>query len=342
MANRAPPAAARPLGIGRPTLLLAWAKVLRRLRWVTHPITVFVFLQIVWLAITLIWVIWFVGEQAEIAQLAQRFGRQYFDNSTAIAILVVGCVLLGVILVGTIVLFVFGQRQSYLIRQQRSFVSSVTHELKSPLASLQLSFETIGSRRLDEQTTDRVLGMIQTDIDRLRRLVDQILIAGRLDRGIGLDDEAHAVNIGELATSIMEKMTYLDPEATKRLVLAGELDLTVEAPRSALSLILGNLLENALKYSPRGSPIEVLVTRTDRGIRISVSDKGLGLTKKDQRRIFRMFHRSDVAVRKAIPGTGLGLYIVRSVTKMLGGKVTAESPGHNQGATFHVDLRHAN
>src|SRR5262249_21348985 len=103
---------------------LTWPQILRRFRWLAHPTTVFVSLQIVWLAITLIWVIWFVGEQAEISQLAAKFGREYFEPGTALAILVVGCVLLGVLLVGLIVLFVVGQRQSAAAQQQRNFVSS--------------------------------------------------------------------------------------------------------------------------------------------------------------------------------------------------------------------------
>ena len=111
-----------------------------RLRWLTHPITIFVSLQIVWVAITVIWVIWFVSERAEINALAKRFGQEYFSTEITVAILVVGCILLGVILVGTIMLFVAGQRQTSAASQQRTFVSSVTHELKSPLASLQLAF----------------------------------------------------------------------------------------------------------------------------------------------------------------------------------------------------------
>lgn len=316
-----------------------WSRLMRRLRWMTHPITVFVSLQIVWLAITLIWVIWFVGEQAAISQLAKRFGREYFDSGTALAILIVGCVLLGMLLVGTIVLFVFGQRQTMAARQQRIFVSSVTHELKSPLASLQIGFETLHLRKLSEEAQARVMGMIQVDIERLRRLIDQILVAGRLDRGARLfDEEVQTVNVSELLDRIVESLFFLDQNLRERIVLDCGKDLSIKTSKSALQLILNNLIENAVKYSPRGTPIEVSVDHVANEVFIGIRDRGMGLDRKDLRRIFKMFHRCDTAVKKAIPGTGLGLYIVRSIVSSLGGRVWAESSGRGMGSTFYVSL----
>lgn len=324
-----------------PTALwtIHWGRLARRLRWMTHPITVFVSLQIVWLAITVIWVIWFVGEQAAISQLAQSFGQQYFDSGTALATLVIGCVLLGMLLVGTIVLFVFGQRQSLAARQQRSFVSSVTHELKSPLASLQLGFETLHMRQLPPETRVRVMEMIQGDIERLRRLIDQILVAGRIDRGAGLiDDEFQNFSILDLISRTIERLSYLDPKLSTRIVQECPKDFALNTSKSGLQLILTNLIENAVKYSPRESPIIVSVEKHGSEVFIFVRDQGIGLDRKDQRRIFRMFHRSEIAIKKAIPGTGLGLYIVRSIVSSLGGRVWAESPGRGQGTTFYVSL----
>jgi signal transduction histidine kinase len=316
-----------------------WMALLRRFRWVTHPITIFVSLQIVWLAITLIWVIWFVGAQQEIASLAQRFGKEFFDSRVTVSILVVGCVLLGVLLVGTITLFVFGQRQTYQARQHRNFVSSVTHELKSPLASLQLSFETMATRELDPPTSARLMRMIGTDIERLRRLVDQILVAGRLDRGaLGTDDDVQEWDFRQLIASVQENLIYLDPDVGSRLEIKAEPGTVVRAPRQALLLVLSNLLENAVKYSPRDTKIIAACVDQRNETHIYVRDQGHGLDKKDMRRIFKMFHRSESAVKKAIPGTGLGLYIVRSTVRILGGRVWVESPGRDQGTTFHVSL----
>lgn len=318
----------------------------RRLRWMMHPITIFVGLQIVWLALILIWVIWFVGEQEQISQLAKKFGHDMFDTGTTAVMLVVGCVLLAVILVGTIMLFTFGMRQSYVARQQRTFVSSVTHELKSPLASLQLAFETIAAHRLSEENQQRMFHLINTDIERLRRLVDQILITGRLDRGIlAFDEEGPEIPVTELIEKTCERLSYLDPELRRRLVVTCEPGFKVHVPRSTMNLILNNLIENAVKYSPRDAPIVISATQQGKDLNLVVKDQGLGLDRQDIRRIFKMFHRGEMATKKAIPGTGLGLYIVRSLVRSIGGKIWVESAGRGQGSSFFVSLpvdgRHA-
>ena len=316
-----------------------WARLLQQLSWITHPITIFVSLQVVWLAITLIWVIWFVTERAEIGALAKRFGQEYFSTEITVAILVVGCILLGVLLVGTILLFVAGQRQSSAARQQRTFVSSVTHELKSPLASLQLAFETMMTHELDPSTRTRIADMIYSDIDRLRRLIDQILVAGRLDRGIlSFDDASSAVAMDDLINKIVDKLSYMDPDLRARLTIDCPPGLTLRASKMALSLILNNLVENSIKYSPRQSPIKIGFDQLGREVFMYVQDQGIGLDKKDMKRLFKLFRRGESAVKKAIPGTGLGLYIVKSAVRVLGGRVWAESAGSGQGSTFYVSL----
>ena len=315
------------------------SQLLQRLRWVLHPITIFVSLQVVWLAITLIWVIWFVSERAEIGALAKRFGQEYFSTEMTVAILVVGCILLGVLLVGTIILFVTGQRQSSAARQQRNFVSSVTHELKSPLASLQLAFETMTSHELDGPTKQRIADIIDSDIERLRRLIDQILVAGRLDRGIlSFDDASSIVPMEDLIRRITDKLSYMDPNLNARLTIDCPPGLALRASRMALNLILNNLIENAIKYSPRQSPIKIGFDQIRSEVFMYVRDQGIGLDKKDKKRLFKLFRRGEAAVKKAILGTGLGLYIVKSAVGVLGGRVWAESAGSGQGSTFYVSL----
>ena len=311
----------------------------RHLRWMAHPVTIFIALQFVWIAITLIWVLWFVGQQAEIAQLAERFGRENFDSRAVIAILIVGCILLAVLLVGTIALFVFGQKQSSLAFQQRSFVSSVTHELKSPLASLQLASETIQTRQLDTPTRNRLFGMINSDIERLRRLIDRILVAGRLDQGIfGVEPTEERLHLRSTIENIVRQSQHLDEQLAERVSLDCEANLEYLGPAAALHLILGNLLENAIKYSPLGAPIVITVRLGSGYLQVQITDQGLGLDRKEQKNIFKMFHRADISIQKAIPGTGLGLYIVKAAVRNLNGSVWVESPGRGQGSTFSIRL----
>jgi signal transduction histidine kinase len=246
-------------------------------------------------------------------------------------------VLLGIILVGTVVLFVFTQIQSSLISQQKSFVSSVTHELRSPLSSLQLSFETLQRHQLSETIRLKIFSMVEKDLERLSQLVERILIAGRLDRGIidykSQHDEIHLL---ELIQHVAEQQQHLDDGLGQRLQIVCSPELVIGASRLGLSLVLGNLLENAVKYSPAGAPIRVQVTPQEYELWISVEDAGIGLTTGEQRKIFRMFHRSPRAQKAAVPGTGLGLYIVKSIINSMGGRIWVQSEGVGKGSRFTV------
>jgi signal transduction histidine kinase len=308
------------------------------IKWVTHPVVVFVALQIVWITILVLWVFWFLNQQETLARLTKIIGAATpFSPATGIFTLVVGCVLLGIILVGTVVLFVFTQIQSSLLRQQKSFVSSVTHELRSPLSSLQLSFETLQRRQLPQDIRDRIFGMVEKDLERLAQLVERILIAGRLDRGmVDYKAQQDEIALRELLEHSVSQLGHLDPEAQKRITIDCSSTLIISSSRLGLNMVVGNLLENALKYSPASSPIHVRVQIKEYELWICFEDKGLGLSKNEQRKIFRMFHRSPSAEKRAVPGTGIGLYIVRSVVQSLGGRVWAQSEGLGKGSLFTV------
>jgi signal transduction histidine kinase len=305
---------------------------------VTHPVLVFVALQIVWITILVLWVFWFLSQQETLARLSKIIGASTtFSPATGIFTLVVGCVLLGIILVGTVVLFVFTQIQSSLLRQQKSFVSSVTHELRSPLSSLQLSFETLQRRQLTQDVRERIFGMVEKDLERLAQLVERILIASRLDRGI-IDYKAQQdeIELRELLVYSVSQLDHLNPQAEKRIIVDCSPTLTIKSSRLGLTMVVGNLLENALKYSPASSLIHVRVQIKEYELWISFEDSGIGLSKNEQRKIFRMFHRSPRAEKQAVPGTGIGLYIVRSIVQSLGGRVWAQSEGQSRGSVFTV------
>lgn len=304
-----------------------------------HPVVVFIMLQIVWLAIIILWIIWFVNQNETISQLANDLGAKNISPTIGVVFLTAGCILLGIILAGVVVLFAFAQKQRSRISQQGTFVSSVTHELRSPLASLQLSFETLQTADLPEEIRMNIFHMVERDIDRLSSLVDRILISSRLDRGIvDFDSEKELINVKNLLEDIIDQARYLDRNIQNRVKLHCDETIEIVEIRLAMVLILGNLLENAIKYSPPGAPIEILVEIRGNLIVFVVEDQGFGISHKDLKRIFRMFERGAVATKKAIKGTGLGLYIVKSSVNLLGGQIWAESDGIGQGAKFTIKL----
>jgi signal transduction histidine kinase len=193
-------------------------------------------------------------------------------------------------------------------------------------------------RAMSPDMQRQLYDMLLDDTSRLARLVDQILVSSRLDRGIMMFDAIEDIELRKFLDDCSAKARHLDERLSERLTIDCPTDLVVRTCAAAWTLIVSNLIENAVKYSPKGSPI-IVRAQCERGVlRISVQDRGLGLEKRDRKRVFGMFYRARIASKRAIPGTGLGLYIVASTAKILGGKVWAESPGRGRGSTFHVEL----
>jgi signal transduction histidine kinase len=303
-----------------------------------HPISVFVILQISWVTITVLWVIWFVGQREELARIAQGIGRRQYPESTwGITVLIIGVALLVLTSVGTVMLFIWGQKQTSFIQQQQQFVSSVTHELRTPLASLHLAYETMTRRTLDEEKKSRLLSMSLIDIERLIRLVNQILISSRLDRGLAMfRDDVAEFSFNGRVRELIKGLAHLDSQLEVRLKLLEDCDVHMSA--TAFNLILSNLIENAVKYSPPRSPIFVTCRVDGKNMLFQVEDQGMGLDRREKRKIFKMFYRGEKATRGAIPGTGLGLFIVRTAVEQLGGTLQVASDGPGQGSVFKVDL----
>jgi signal transduction histidine kinase len=298
-------------------------------------------MQILWAAILTLWVIWFVGRRREIERLASQLNPSLLptDDTSVVALIVIGIVMLSLLGAGTIMLFTWGQRQASLIQQQRHFVSSVTHELRTPLASIHLAYETLAGRELPEATRKKLLSMSLVDIERLIRLVNQILISSRLDRGLSMFKDDISDNVIKSAvTDVLGTLTHLDAGILGRVTLDVDERLSWRGSQNAFNIIMGNLLENAIKYSPPKSQIQVSAVRSGDYLLISVADKGIGLSKRDKKKIFKMFYRSSDATSKAIPGTGLGLFIVKTTLEQLGGSISVESAGVGEGSTFKVTL----
>ena len=305
----------------------------------THPIGVFVLLQIVWVAVLILWVVLFISQKDAAFQLAKTLGEKEIDPTYGIALLTIGCVLLGIILLGTVMLFVWTQKQASFLNQQKSFVSSVTHELRSPLASLQLSFETLKNRDVSEQTRAKLFEMIERDLNRQLMLIERILITSRLDRGVfELEPSKEPTPLKGLIEGVINQSGHLCDNLEARVTIICDDQLAAHVPKLGLNLILSNLLENAVKYSPSGSSITIEAAREAKRILIRVQDQGLGLSSKDLRKVFRMFYRANTASKKAIHGTGLGLFIVSSTVKLISGTIWAESDGPGKGTAFYVSL----
>lgn len=225
-------------------------------------------------------------------------------------------------------------REVKLARQRRNFLLSITHELKSPIAALRLELETLRKHNLPAESREQLLSNGLKDVTRLQNLVEDLLLAARLE-----DNWRPLPEPIDLPTLVREVVTRLQVrfhQADIRLHFPENL-APVQADRPGLSSVIQNLLENALKYSPPGSPIDFRVDRADDKTRIRVADQGYGIPDAEKEAVFEKFYRLGSEETRRSTGTGLGLYIVQQIVKAHGGAITV---GNNtpQGTVFTLEM----
>jgi signal transduction histidine kinase len=223
-----------------------------------------------------------------------------------------------------------------LRRRQQNFLAAVSHEFKSPLASIQLASETLVLRS-KESDTQRLGGRIVEDVQRLLRMVDNLLDTTRLEEG--------RQRLVPALTSLYGAAEAAAAEVAERARLS-DVALTIDVPQdltftvdpSALATVLRNLLDNALKacVAGNGHAITVRGRRSGSTVELAVADDGLGFPPEEGAMIFEKFHRLGDELRRSMPGTGLGLYIVKRLVELAGGSVRAHSDGPGRGATVTV------
>lgn len=270
--------------------------------------------------------------------LAQKIANAV-DITGDVWLLVLGA-LSFVLIIVVLVLFVVSLSRGIIeVRKQDTFIDSVTHELKSPLASLQLCLDTLGREGLEAGDREQLRGMMLDDVDRLRSFIDDVLEANRLSYArpgmLNLSD----VRLAELTEECAESVRVRHKLGPEELVVDVDPKVVVSTDRAALEIVIKNLIDNAAKYSGRPAEVEVVARREpDRKVRLEVRDRGIGIDRKNLKRVFHRFYRvEDQEVRKR-RGTGLGLFVVWALVKQLGGRVEALSEGRGLGTTMRVEL----
>jgi signal transduction histidine kinase len=203
-------------------------------------------------------------------------------------------------------------REVQLARQRRNFLLSITHELKSPIASMRLVLETLGRRELQAAQRNTLLSNGLKDADRLQNLVESMLLAARLEDNWRPMHEP--LDFATLAREAADSLRIRFPEAEFRLDIAPDLP-PVQADKLGLSAVVQNLLENAVKYSPEASPVVLSANRENGKFSFSIADLGQGIPDTEKQTVFEKFYRMGNEETRHSTGTGLGLYIVKQVVK---------------------------
>jgi PAS domain S-box-containing protein len=215
----------------------------------------------------------------------------------------------------------------------QQFLGLVAHDLRNPLASILVAAQLLGRRGTSSERRERAAATIAHQARRMDRLIESLVDATRIGAG-ELKIQLAAMDLVALARQIVEAQQVTAPQHAMLLEAPERMEGTWDAAR--LEQVLDNLINNAIKYSPKGGEIRVRIEPQEDQVLLSVRDQGLGLRPEELPRLFQLFSRLESA--GTIEGSGLGLYIVRGIVEAHGGHIWAESPGPEQGSTFYLAL----
>jgi two-component system phosphate regulon sensor histidine kinase PhoR len=291
-------------------------------------------IALVALALTLA-VAWNVIVVSDLGPVAERLSGLHW------ALLVAGWLFFALLIAGLLLLCAWLVREMRQSQRQQAFLDAVTHEMKTPLASLRLYLDTLALRDPGPEQRLEFLARMRQDVERLERTVVQVLAAARAAAWTRKPHREPVPLAGILDRCVRElRERYRLPPEAVRLEVEGA--PTALGQPDELELVFLNLIDNAVKYS--GPEVDVRVrARADGegGVRVEIDDRGVGIPRAELRRIFQPFYRFGLDVQRRVAGLGLGLFIVRWLVQRQGGRVEARSEGPGRGSRFAVALRAA-
>jgi len=253
------------------------------------------------------------------------------QNKKVLMVLGEGAVFFSILIAGLIITKNSIRKEISLIRQQRNFLLSITHELKTPISAIRLCLETL-SKHQDLDTPRRISlqGNALENTSRLNELIDNVLLATRIESGENILIKERS-NVSSLTNKIIKRFS----EAEKRISHQIQEEIVINIDPSAYDSMLTNLLENALKYG-EDKPVSIDLIKKDDKVILSVADQGSGIPEFIQKKIFTKFYRAENEETRSQKGTGLGLYIVKQLVELHGGSISLHSS--EEGTSFTIAL----
>ena len=256
-------------------------------------------------------------------------------------LLILGGLFFLLLIVGLLLICVWLVREMRLSQRQQDFLDAVTHEMKTPLASLRLFVETLERHDISPERRRDFLEKMSADLSRLERTLNQVLAAARAEARVR-SPRFEPVDLASLLEQCAEELRARHRLSEASLRIQADAAPAAWGDREELGVVFRNLLENAVKYSE--APVEVRVRVAPAGegrLAVEIADRGIGIPPRELRKIFRRFHRAGRDVQRQVAGLGLGLFIVRQLVRRHGGEVVASSEGQGRGSRFLVRLRAA-
>jgi signal transduction histidine kinase len=262
-------------------------------------------------------------------------------NWRQVALLTLGIVFFVLIIFGLVLNTIFLIREIRRNEQHDTFINSVTHELKTPITSIRLYLETLKTRDVNEARRDEFYDIMLADTNRLLQTVEQVLQAGSAGHRRKNINKT-LVDLREIVRGCLDLARtryHLDSDSLIYQEAVDAPGIHVLGDADELQAAVSNLLDNAVKYSDKEIKISVEVATIDaKRVAVSVRDRGIGIPNAQLKRIFKRFYRGQGTFMARVKGTGLGLFIVRSIVEKHGGRVFAKSAGPGRGSTFTIHL----
>ncbi len=297
----------------------------------------FIFAQFAWLGLLGLWIYWYVVNYLIIEQVGDKLSPQIVIDSPNVLVFVGGIIL--IVLIATAMFLIFRNLtvQVKLTKLYDNFIANVTHELKSPLASIQLYVETLNSKNVSAEKQKEFYQLMMKDSKRLKKLIDSILEISRLEKK-RIAHNYHIYNADEVIRELINESAEQFRLQENAVKITGEAQCKCVLDKDAMQIVFDNLTDNARKYSLDPPEITVSFKTTKKYLIIEFADNGIGIKQINQKRIFNKFQRIDNKNIPNVKGTGLGLYWVKGIIKFHGGKISAFSEGINKGTTFKIEL----
>ncbi len=243
----------------------------------------------------------YFAQQREVLQFKTRQSAKFIGE---------GLTFLALIVTGAVFVYRSIRKQIEVSSLQQNFMMAITHELKTPIATTRLSLETVLRRKLDEVQQQKLLLSALSETNRLNILTNNILLASQMEEK-NFQRENEQINLADMVETVVSDYKNRFPQ--RRIEASADKDLYIDGDELLVQIALSNLIDNALKYAPKESPVYVDLMEDNDYTQIKVSDEGPGVPDEEKQKIFQKFYRSGSEYTRKAKGTGLGLYLTKKI-----------------------------
>ncbi len=313
---------------------------MKQTKWFFHPILVLIFSILALGTSLFLYIYWYIEISMGLKTIVQRFNldaEQVLASQTWVVILVLS-LLVGIILMGIFIIFVYNVKMYQLYRLQQNFINNFTHELKTPVTSLKLYLETFQKHDLTRDDQRKYLSYMIHDVDRLSDNISRILNLAKIESKNYTGEFIHS-DLVQTVQRFCENNAYLFKDCEIKISNPTGRSFVYPIDPSLFEMLLMNLLNNAVKYNSSSTPrVNIVFAPNKRRLQIHFEDNGIGIDKREIKKVFRKFYQIGSAENMTAKGSGLGLYLVENIARLHKFKIVATSAGPGQGSVFTLTL----